>query len=141
VWTDQEKFHWIHFRAFTSFYQSLFTSSGAVADDECITSVQARVLPIMNDMLTEAFSLEEVDQALAQMHPLKSPGPDGFGVCFYQKHWAVVGDVVRKSVLDFLDYEIFYPGINQTFITLVPKIPATSSVSNYKPIGLCNVFV
>jgi hypothetical protein len=29
---------------------------------------------------------EEVDQDLAQMQLLKSPGPDGFRVCFYQKH-------------------------------------------------------
>jgi hypothetical protein len=37
----------------------------------------------MNEMLTEVFTPEEVNQALAQMHPLKSPGPDGFGGCFF----------------------------------------------------------
>jgi hypothetical protein len=34
--------------------------------------VQARVPPHMLELLTTTFTYEEVDQALAQMHPLKS---------------------------------------------------------------------
>jgi hypothetical protein len=93
----------------------------------------------MNDMLLEVFMPEEVDQDLAQMQPLKSPGLDGFWVCFYQKHWEVIGEVVRKSVLDFLNFEIFDPGINTALITLITKTTLASSVSEFKPISLCKV--
>jgi len=96
--------------AFTRYYQNLFTSEGAAAIEDCISSVQARVPPVMNEMLTEVFTPEEVNQALAQMHPLKSPGPDGFGGCFFQNHWHVVGEEVRQTVLVYLNNEVFDSG-------------------------------
>lgn len=36
------------------------------------------------------------------MAPLKSPGPDGFGVVFYQKNWSIVGTDVYETVLSIL---------------------------------------
>jgi hypothetical protein len=135
IWTEQQDIG----RAFTHFFQNLFTSVGSSSVEECLSSVLARVSPDSNEMLCAVFTPEEVNHALAQMHPLKSPGPDGFGSCFFQKHWQVVGEEVRRSVLDFLNFEIFDPGINSTFITLVPKKSSASSVSDFRPISLCNV--
>lgn len=41
------------------------------------------------------ISQEEVRRALFQMHPDKSPGPDGMKPDFYQSYWHIVGiDVV-----------------------------------------------
>ena len=37
---------------------------------------------------------EEVWRALMQMHPTKSPGPDGMSPLFFQKYWDVVGPQV-----------------------------------------------
>jgi hypothetical protein len=135
IWTQQQDIG----RAFTHFYQNLFTFVGDASIEDCISSVQVRVPPCMNEMLTEVFTPEEVNQALAQMHPLKSSGPDGFGGCFFQKHWLVVGDEVRQSVLDILNHESFDPGINSTFITLVPKKASASTVNDFCPISLSNV--
>lgn len=73
------------------------------------------------------------------MHLLKSLGLDGFGVCFYQKHWDTIGDEVRKVVLDFLNNGIFYPSINATFIALIPKLSNASYVIECRPISLCNL--
>jgi hypothetical protein len=50
-----------------------------------------------------------------------------------------VGEEVRKSVLDFLNYESFDPGINSTFITLIPKRASPFNVSEFRPISICNV--
>jgi hypothetical protein len=93
----------------------------------------------MNALLSAVFTPEEVDQALDQMHPLKSPGPDSFGASFYQKHWQIVGDEVRKAVLDYLNLGIFDQSINSTYIALIPKLTTASCVSEFKPISLCNV--
>lgn len=68
------------------YYEELFSTAGVNNPDTCLSAVTSRVSHAMNEMLIAPFSSEEVNQALAQMHPLKSPGPDGFGVCFYQKH-------------------------------------------------------
>lgn len=93
----------------------------------------------MNELLIKAFSDEEIDIALAQMQPLKAPGPDGLGVSFYQKHWATVGDGVRKAILNFLDSGIFDPSLNLTYIALIPKTQKVASVFDFRPISLCNV--
>jgi hypothetical protein len=93
----------------------------------------------MNAFLTAAFTPEEVNQALFQMHPLKSLGPDGFGASFYQTHWQIVGDEVRKAVLDFLNFGVLDHAINSTFIALIPKTSNASCVSEFRPINLCNV--
>jgi hypothetical protein len=93
----------------------------------------------MNDVLSRTFVEEEVDMALAQMHPLKAPGPDRFGVCFFQKHWPIVGKGVKQAVLNFLNKGIFDPSINLTHIALIPKISNAASVVDFRPISLCNV--
>jgi len=69
------------------YYEELFSTAGVNNLDTCLSAVTSRVSHAMNEMLIAPFSSKEVNlQALAQMHPLKAPGPDGFGVCFYQKH-------------------------------------------------------
>ncbi|GLT73379.1 hypothetical protein SLA2020_452430 [Shorea laevis] len=89
-------------RSFIQHFQSLFTSGGPDDIDACIAEVPLRVTSTMNGQLLRAFTPEEIDMALAQMHPLKSPGPDGFLAGFYQQHWEVVGPDVRRAVLSFL---------------------------------------
>ena len=46
------------------------------------------IIPVVgvddNDFLISPFSLEEFTIAIKQMHPDKSPGPDGFNPTFYQ---------------------------------------------------------
>jgi hypothetical protein len=66
--------------------------------------------------------MEEVDAALSQMHPFKSPGPDGFSACFYQRSWATLWVDVGKAVLDFLNFGVFDSSLNITHIVLIPKI-------------------
>jgi hypothetical protein len=93
----------------------------------------------MNASLLKPFSPKEVGHALAYMNPLKAPNPDGFRVCFFQRHWPTVGDSFRKAALDFLNLGIFDHSVNSTFIVLIQKISPPSSVSDFKPISLCNV--
>jgi hypothetical protein len=73
------------------------------------------------------------------MHPLKSPGPDGFSACFYQRSWSVVRAKVCNAVLEFFNSGLLDPLINSTNIVLVPKIKNPTRVTDYHPISLCNV--
>jgi len=134
-WSDHEGLG----RAFSDYYQQLFSTEGVVGLDECLSTVSPKVSPDMNELLLKPFLPEEIDHALAQMSPLKAPGPDGFGVSFFQKHWQTVGDLVRTAALDFLNNGILPPSVNTTFIALIPKHPLASSVTDFRPISLCNV--
>lgn len=73
------------------------------------------------------------------MLPLKSLGPDGFSVCFYQKYWAIVGDELYAAVLSCLNSRQLIETINDTFIALIPKVKNPLWVIDFKPISLCNV--
>jgi hypothetical protein len=74
-------------QAFVNFYQNLFQTKGTIGVDECLEGLETRVTPAMNEWLLRQFEAKEVDVALSQMGPLKSPGPNGFVACFY---WTIV---------------------------------------------------
>ncbi|XP_040369229.1 uncharacterized protein LOC112183841 [Rosa chinensis] len=65
----------------------------------------------MNSSLLAPYSYEEIKKALFQMHPSKSPGPDGI-----------------------LDFES-----NFTHLTLILKIKELKIAAYFRPIALCNV--
>ena len=93
----------------------------------------------MNVELLQPFTVLDIEKALFQMHPLKSPGPDGFSTCFYQQSWKIVKGEVCNAILDFLNNDVFDVEINTTNITLIPKKKRSTTISDYRPISLCNV--
>ena len=93
----------------------------------------------MNASLCAPYTNEEVKQALFQMFPTKSPGPDGFPAHFFQKNWDVCGEEVTKVVLRVLNGEDSPGVVNSTFIVLIPKVSNPTSLSHFRPISLCNV--
>lgn len=58
--------------------------------------------------------------ALKQIYPLKALGPDSMPPSF-QHFWPTVGNLVTKTVLDFLNFGVIPPKFNETHIILVPK--------------------
>lgn len=82
---------------------------------------------------------EEVCLALSQMHPLKSPRADGYLAIFYQKSWPAIGQEICKAVLHFLNGGSFDEAINSKNIVLIPKVTSPTTLTEYRPISLCNV--
>ncbi|KAL0433046.1 UNVERIFIED_CONTAM: protein NO VEIN [Sesamum latifolium] len=93
----------------------------------------------MNEELLRPYTSEEIVHALKQMHPLKSPGPDGMSPIFYQKHWDIVGHDICACVLDFLNNGSLNSSFNFTHVVLIPKNSNPSDMSHFRPISLCNV--
>ena len=54
--------------------------------DEILEQIPTMVTEEMNSELLKEFIAEEVESALKQMAPLKSPGPDGMPSLFYQSY-------------------------------------------------------
>ena len=70
------------------------------------------------------------------MAPSKSPGVDGFTAGFFQRHWNLLKDDVVPAVLDFLNGGELPEGMNDTSITLIPKVRFPRKISQYRPISL-----
>ena len=73
------------------------------------------------------------------MHPTKLLGLDGMSPIFYQKYWDVVGRNVIDCVLNTLNTRVMPPGLNETFICLIPKVKSPQKITEFCPISLCNV--
>lgn len=82
---------------------------------------------------------EEIKKALFDMEPFKAPGPDGFHASFYQSTWELVGDDISKMVKVFIESGELQEGMNDTLLTLIPKISNPETVGHLRPISLCNV--
>lgn len=93
----------------------------------------------MNESLTKTFTREDVETAIKQMAPLKSPRPDGYGACFYQPRWHQVGEEGSKAVLACLNENIFDLALNYTYIALISKVSSPKLAFESRPINLYNV--
>jgi hypothetical protein len=99
VWKDEQEIS----QAFVNFFNQLYTSEGSACLAECMEGVQAAVTEDMNKDLLAKFTSSEVEAALTQMAPLKSPGLNSFAAIFYQKSWSTINKEVCEAVLGFLN--------------------------------------
>lgn len=93
----------------------------------------------MNEQLDKPFSTEQIVEALSQMCPTKTPGPDGLLAVFYQKHWQTIKYGVITTCLHILNKQGTIGPLNHAYIALIPKIGKPIKVSDFRPISLCNV--
>ena len=117
----------------------LFTTRNSVIEEGYLSFVPRLVTDEINEQLMGEFREEEIQEALDQMAPLKAPGPDGMPPLFYQHFWGIMNREVTSTILAWLNSgKLPYP-INHTFVTLIPKVKNPVSVSQYRPMSLCNV--
>ncbi|KAL6140797.1 hypothetical protein ACLB2K_059090 [Fragaria x ananassa] len=93
----------------------------------------------MNEALLLPYSDEELKKAVFQMHPSKSPGPDGMTPFFFQKYWSTVSNDVCHAVRNLLEYGDMWNESNHTHMCLIPKVEGPKVPSHFRPIALCNV--
>jgi len=122
-----------------SYYQELFTIAKSIPSNATLDLVPHVITSEMNSILTADFLECEVELALKQMAPLKTPRPDGMPSLFYQHFWQVLHHDVIGSILSWLNTGILPHPINHTFLTLILKIKNLEYVHEYRPISLCNV--
>lgn len=88
--------------------------------------------------MTKPINKEEVKHNLFQMDPIKSPGLDGIQLVFSQKYWEDLGDCLTNFCVKCFTTASIPHSINESYITLIPKTDAPESMSDFRPIGLCN---
>ncbi|XP_042962496.1 uncharacterized protein LOC122296768 [Carya illinoinensis] len=125
--------------AFTGYFSSLFTTSSPSNYETCLDALETKLSNEMENWLLLPFTREEIYTSVTQMNPLGSPGPDGFPASFYQKHWGVVGEEVCSYALQVLNHGGSCTDVNDTLISLIPKVKNPIKIPDFRPISLCNV--
>ena len=85
------------------YFQFLFTTSKPSRIEECVGNIDNVLFEDMKIFLDNPFTKLEVEEAVLQMSPLKSPDPDGMPALFYQKYWNIIGHDVTEVVLEFFE--------------------------------------
>lgn len=91
-------------------------------------------------MLVATVSEEEVREAVFSIGGTKAPGPHGLHAVFYQKHQDKVKQVVCSFIKDIFFGKMSCACLNKTHLCLIHKVPCSEYMSQFRPIGLCNVF-
>ena len=81
---------------------------------------------------------EGISAGLWGLKPYKAPGLDGLHAGFFQRFWLIVENSVKNEVKSIFSSWTIPEYLNKTLITLIPKCKSPESLSNYRPISLCN---
>eukprot|EP00253_Pinus_taeda_P023692 PITA_23692 len=92
-----------------------------------------------NELLLKSVYLREVETTARQLKAGKGPGPDGFTSDFFHNFWELIKREVWQVVEESRTLRWMFPGLNVTFISLVPNDDQPSTPEKYKPIDLCNI--
>jgi hypothetical protein len=86
------------------------------------------------------FTKEDIDNVVK--NPLdKVPGPDGFNGIFIKKCWHIIKGDIYQLCFDFFEERIDLQAINNSLITLIPKVNSPTGVGNFRLISLLNCIV
>ncbi|KAM7468855.1 hypothetical protein LguiA_007038 [Lonicera macranthoides] len=113
-------------RLIEDYFGNLFCLRGSDAQD-VLGAVIGRVSTQQNERLCQLFTATKVKGALRSMNPDKSPGSDGFNLCFYQTYWL---DICEKNQIGWV-LEVFC--IIQIVLLLLPFPVIFQAVSGNFP--------
>jgi len=122
----------------TTYYKNLYQFVGHQHYQPVLEQCPSTVTEEMNEALIRQVTKEEVQQAVFQMGATKAPGPDGLSGLFYQSQWHIIHEDIFQLVNSFFREGTFDPELNLTHITLIPKVANPESISEFRPISLCN---
>ena len=121
------------------FFTNIFSTNGIKVSPIDFADFKSTVTNTVNLDLTKEFSDTEIYDAICQIGDDKAPGPDGLTARFYKNCWDIVGYDVILEVKKFFETSFMKPSINHTNICMIPKITNPTTLSDYRPIALCNV--
>jgi hypothetical protein len=90
------------------------------------------------DLLDTPFTHEEIDSVVKSLHADKAPGPDSFNNEFIKKCWHIIAPDFNTLCEGFQKGEICPQSVNESYITLLPKVDSPSGIGDYRPISLLN---
>lgn len=128
-------------QVFVRFFSNLLSHHEALSKpslQELKTFVRHPLSDAQVRSLCEPVSPSEIKNTLFSLAKGKAPGPDGFSVEFYKTNWDLVGPLVVEAIQDFFSSGLLLKEVNTTILTLVPKVPNASAVTDFRLIACCN---
>ena len=123
----------------SEYFQQLFTTTNPGTIEESLRYITTKVTEEMNQRLTCLPPDEEIKEAPFAINPEKAPGPDVMTSLFYQRFWSTVGKDVCSMVRGFFETGELDARLNRTKICLIPKTDRPETMTEFRPISLCNV--
>ncbi|XP_072064218.1 uncharacterized protein [Arachis hypogaea] len=122
----------------SNFYINLYSNN--TPDFEFILKGSFPVLPQEDlDIIGNMFSFSEIKDSVFKMGSLKAPDIDGIWAVFYQNQWERVGFDLFRLIEGIFMNPAKVGEVNETLITLIPKVEPVINLKQMRPISLCNV--
>ncbi|XP_062100567.1 uncharacterized protein LOC133806486 [Humulus lupulus] len=126
--------HFIH-----HFRSIMGSSSSASTDIQQTCFVCGAILNLDQQLgLLKPFKKKDVKAALFHINCVKSPGPDGFSAGFYKFLWKDIGDEISNVILGFFEKGELANEINNTTLSLIPKVENPSKAVDFRLIACSN---
>lgn len=81
---------------------------------------------------------EEIKAVFFKLNPNKAPGPDGLTSAFYKASWEIIGPEVLSAIRNFFATNFLPATANSTILSLVPKFPGATKITDFRPISCLN---
>lgn len=112
---------------------------GVRASPSLLAIIKTKLTEDQRKDIDQPITSDEIRKAMFQTDGRKAPGPDGFVATFCQENCDWLGKDIVQASMAFFESDYMLKELNQTLITLIPKVPNPQCVSDFRPISLCNV--
>lgn len=89
--------------------------------------------------LDDPFTLKGINAVLNEIPPDHTPDTNGLNDVFFKKCWHIIKDDIIRLCADFVAGTLDLQSINNSSITLVPKIPTRTTVNDLHAISMLNL--
>lgn len=122
-----------------NYYTGLFgTARATTTIDRTLVEDSHLMTDSMNETLTKKLTLAELKNVVFCMGNNKAPGPDGYNSYFFKKAWPLIHSLLFEAVDSFFLNGKLLRQINNTFVTLIPKVANPMYIKDFRPIACCN---
>lgn len=90
-------------RILLSHFSELYSSFGPTNIQTTCEVVKGKLSDENKAWYEGLFTKQDVEEVIFHMHPLKALGPYGLPGLLFQKYWYIIGNDVKKMVLNILN--------------------------------------
>ncbi|PKU63238.1 Putative ribonuclease H protein [Dendrobium catenatum] len=119
-------------------FQGLYNPSPPSLLDVSLFPIGNSLRNLYWEFLSCMVTDREIKKSVFSGSSTSTPGPDGFNYHFYKTSWLISGPLVCKAVRSFFEKGYIPRGVKATILALIPKTRNVQSISDFRPIALCN---